>query len=147
MNYLEHQFMEIENLTDKHKKTLEQRSSQQEFYSELHRLLDTKYIVYHQEYIEFKGTPEYKIMNEKQQNFYASRWKETSDRCKKELDNYEKNRSIDPDTHKALDGLYTSEKLSAGYACILMYILAFDWEDPSNLENAKQAYKDRKRYK
>ena len=147
MNYIEHQFNEIEDLMDKHQKTLGERSSQKKFYSELHRLLDTKYIVHHLEYIEFKGSTEYKRMSEKTQDFYASRWKETPDRYKMELDNYEKNRSIEQDTHKALDGLYNSEKLSAGYACILMYILTFDWNDPSNLENAKQAYKDRKKYK
>ena len=132
---------------DKHEKTLEQRSSRKEFYSELHRLLDTKYIVYHQEFVEIKGSLEFKRMYEKAQSFHTDRWKETSDRCKKELDNYEKNRSIDEDLHKALDGLYNSEKLSAGYAFILKCNLTFDWKEHSNLENAKQAYKDRKKYR
>ena len=147
MNYLEHQFREIANLMEKHGKTLEERSSQKEFYSELHRLLDTKYIVHHQEFVEFKGTTEYKKMSEKDQNFYASSLKETADRCKMELDNYEKNRSIDDDLHKALDGLYCGEKLSAGYAFVLKCNLISDWENPSNLERAKQAYKHRKKYK
>ena len=147
MNYLEHQFMEIKNLIDKHEKTLEQRSSQKKFYSELHRLLDTKYIVHHLEYIEFKGSTAYKRMSEKAQDFYASRWKETPDRYKMELDNYEENRSIDQDTHKALDGLYNSGKLSFGYAFMLKCNLTFDWKDPSNLKNAKQGYRDRKKYR
>lgn len=147
MNYFEHQFKEIEDLTDKHKKTLELRSLRKEFYSEHHRLLDTKYIVHHQEYVEFKGSTEYKRMSEKVQDFHASRWKETPNRCKNELDNYEENRSIDQDTHKALDGLYNSGKLSFGYAFILKCNLTLDWKDPSNLENARQAYKDRKKYK
>ena len=129
---------------DKHEKTLTQRSSRKEFYSELHRLLDTKYMVHHLEFVEFKGSTEYKRMSEKAQDFYASRWKETPDKCKKELDNYEKNRSIDENLHKALDGLYNSEKLSAGYAFILKCNLTFDWQDTSN---AKQARKDRKKYK
>ena len=147
MKYIEHQFNEIENLMDKHEKTLTQRSSRKEFYSELHRLLDTKYMVHHLEFVEFKGSTEYKRMSEKAQDFYASRWKETPDKCKKELDNYEKNRSIDENLHKALDGLYNSEKLSAGYAFILKCNLTFDWQDTSNLKNAKQACKDRKKYK
>ncbi len=71
MNYLKIGFQEIEDLMDEHKKTLEQRSSQKEFYSELHRLLDTKYIVYHQEFVEFKESAEYKRMSEKNQVFYA----------------------------------------------------------------------------
>ena len=137
----------IEPLMDKHEKTLKERSLQKEFYSELHRLLDTKYIVYHQEVIEFKGSLEFKRMGEKDQDIYTSMRKETSDRYKKELDNYEKNRSIDENLHKALDGLYNSEKLSAGYAFILKCNLTFDWQDTSNFENAKQAYKDRKKYK
>lgn len=124
-----------------------ERSSRKEFYSELHRLLDTKYIVYHQELVEFKGELEFKRMDEKAQHFHIDRWKETPDKCKKELDNYEENRNIDEDLHKALDGLYNREKLSAGYAFILKCNLTFDWKDPSNLENAKQAYKDRKKYK
>ena len=147
MKYIALQFKEIELLMDKHEETLKQRSSRKKFYSELHRLLDTKYIVYHQEFVEFKGSTEYKRMSEKRQDFYARMWKETPDRCKKALENYEKNRSIDEDLHKALDGLYNSEKISAGYASILKYNLTFDWNDPSDLENAKQAYKDRKKYK
>lgn len=132
---------------DKHKKTLEERSSQKEFYSELHRLLDTKYIVYHLEFVEFKGSIEYKRMSEKQQDFYANMQKETSDRYKKELNNYEKNRSIDENLHKALDGLYKGEKLNAFYACMVKYNLISDWENPSHLENAEKAYKARKTYK
>ena len=147
MNYFELQFKDIENLIDKHRKTLEERRSQKELYSEHHRLLDTKYIVHHQEFVEYKGTPEYKRMTKKDQDFCDDRWKEKPDRCKKELDNYETNRSIDEELHKALDGLYCSEKLSARYACILMYILASDWTDPKNLKNAKQAYNYRKKYK
>ena len=147
MNYLQHQFNEIENLMDKHEKTLKERSLQKEFYSEHHKLLDTKYIVHHQELVEFKGSVEFKRMGEKDRNFHTGRWKETPNRRKEELDNYEKNRSLDGSLHKALDGLYTSEKLSAGYACRLMYILTSDWENPNNLENARQAYKDRKKYR
>ena len=66
---------------------------------------------------------------------------------KQELDNYEKNRGIDEDLHKALDGLYCREKLRADYACILKYNLISDWEDSSNLENAKKAYKTQKKYR
>lgn len=147
VKYIDLQFKEIELLMDKHEETLKQRSSRKKFYSELHRLLDTKYIVYHQEFVEFKGSAEYKRMSEKQQDFYASRRKELPDRWKKDLDNYERNRNIDEKSHKALDGLYCSEKLNAFYAFILQCSLTSDWEDPSNLENAKQAYKDRKKYK
>lgn len=147
MKYIDNQFKEIESLMDKHEETLKQRSSRKKFYSELHRLLDTKYIVYHQEFVEFKGSAEYKRMSEKQQDFYVRIQKETPDNFKNELDNYEKNRIIDEDLHKALDGLYNSEKLTAGYAFILKCNLTFDWKDLSNLENAKQAYKDRKKYK
>lgn len=60
MNYLEIGFQEIKNLTDKHKKTLIERSFQKKFYSEHHKLLDTKYIVHHQEFVEFKGELELK---------------------------------------------------------------------------------------
>ncbi|MYB63548.1 hypothetical protein F4X73_02565 [Candidatus Poribacteria bacterium] len=147
MNYIEHQFEEIEKLTDKHEKTLNERSLRKEFHSELHRLLDTKYIVHHLEFVEFKGSTDYKRMSEKTQDFQASMWREIPDRCKKELDNYEENRSIHEDTHKALDGLYNSGKLSFGYAFILKCNLTVDWKDASNLENARQAYKDRKKYK
>lgn len=147
MKYIDLQFKEIEPLMDKHEKTLKQRSSQRIFHSELHRLLDTKYIVHHQEFVEFKGSPEYKRMKEKGRSFYENQWKETSNRYKKELDNYEKNRNIDEGLHKALDGLYNGQKLSAGYAFILKCNLTSDWTDSSNLEHAKQAYKDRKRYK
>ena len=132
---------------DKHKKTLVERSEQKKFHSEFHRLLDTKYIIHHLEFVEFKGTFEYKRMDEKTQNFHTDRWKEQLDRYKTELENYEKNREIDEDLHKALDGLYCTEKLSAAYASRLMYILAFDWNEPSIFESAKQAYKDRKKYK
>lgn len=147
LNYLEIGFQEIEDLMDKHKKTLEERSSQKEFYSELHRLLDTSYIVYHLEYVAFKGSTDYKRMSEKEQDFYASRWKEIPDRCKKELENYERNRSIDQETYKALDGLYNGEKVSPSYAFILKCNLISDWEDPSNLKYTKQAYKDRKKFR
>ena len=147
MKYIELQFNELEPLMDKHEKTLEERSSQKAFYSELHRLLDTKYIVYHLEFVEFKGSTEYKRMGEKGRDFYENRRKETADRYKMELENYEKNRSIDEKLHKALDGLYCTEKLSAGYAFILKCNLILDWKDPRTLENAKQAYKDRKKYK
>ncbi len=58
LKYIEHQFNELEPLMDKHEKTLEERSSQKTFCSELHRLLDTKYIVYHLEFVEFKGSTE-----------------------------------------------------------------------------------------
>ncbi len=147
MNYLEHQFSEIEDLMEKHKKTLKERSSQKEFCSELHRLLDTEYIVYHQELVEFKGSNAFKRMEEKTRDFHGSRLKEISDRYKMELDNYEKNRGVDENLHKALDGLYNSEKLHAGYACMLKYNLISDWEESSNLENAKKkAYKTRKKY-
>ena len=147
VKYIDLQFEELELLMDKHEETLKQRSSRKKFYSELHRLLDTKYIVHHQEFVEFKGSTEYKRMNEKQQDFYASRCKELPDRWKKDLDNYETNRSIDEKLHKALDGLYCSEKLHAFYAFILKCNLTSDWKDPSNLENAKQAHKDRKKKK
>ena len=144
MKYIEHQFKEIEDLMDKHEETLKQRSLQKKFYSELHRLLDTKYIIYHQEFVEFKGSAVYKRMSEKNQDFRARRWQETSDKCKKELDNYEKNRSMDEDLHKALDGLYNSEKLSAGYAFILKCNLTFDWKDPSYLEMRNRRIKTEK---
>ncbi len=86
-------------------------------------------------------------MGEKGRIFYANWRKETPDRYKMELENYEKNRSIDENLHKALDGLYCREKVSAGYAFILKCNLILDWKEPITLENAKQAYKDRKKYK
>ena len=81
--------------------------------------MDTKYIIHHLEYVEFKGSTEYKRMSEKAQDFYASKWKEIHDRYKMELDNYEENRRIDQDTYKALDGFYNSGKLSFGHAFIM----------------------------
>lgn len=146
MNYIEQQFKEIEILMDKHKKTLKQRSTQKEFYSEFHRLLYTKYIVHHQEFVEFKETPEYHRMSEKEQDSYINMRKETPDRYKKYLDNYEKNRCIDGGLHKALDGLYNSEKVNAGYAFILKCNLISDWGTPGNKKNAKHAYNARKKY-
>ena len=147
MNYIEHEFKAIEDLMDRHETTLEERSSQKEFYSELHRLLDTKYIVYHQEFVEFKGAPEYKRMSEKSQDFKTRMMKETSDRYKMELGNYEKNRSIDESLHKALDGICNSGKVSPTYAFILKCHLTFDWEDSKNLENARQTYNHRKKFR
>lgn len=146
MKYIEHQFNELETFIDKHDKTLEERNSQKEFYSEFHRLLDTKYIVHHQEFVEFKGSLEFKRMDEKARKFHTDRWKKSPDRYKAELDNYEKNRSVDENLHKALDGLYNSEKLRLDYACRLIYLLTSDWNDPRSLANARQAYKDRKKY-
>ncbi len=95
MSYLKIQFMEIDNLMDKHRYTLKARSSQIEYYSKFHRLLDTKYIVYHQEFVVSKRTPEYKCLSREDQDFCKKRWKETLERCKKELENYENNRSVD----------------------------------------------------
>ena len=138
--------MEIDNLMDKYEKILKERSSQKVFCSEHHRLLDTKYIVYHQEFVEFKGSNQFKRMGEKDREYQVSKWKETPKICKNELDNYENNRSIDEDLHKALDGLYSSEKLNPRYAFILKYNLTSNWKDPGYLESAREAYQDRNKY-
>ena len=74
MKYIKEEFIEIENLMEKHKKTLKERSSEKTYYSEFHRFLDTAYIVHHQELVEFKGSNAFKRMEEKERDFQVSRW-------------------------------------------------------------------------
>ena len=117
------------HLVDKHMKTLEDRKDSCGGYKyEYERYLDECNWGAKQEWVHSKNT---------EIKFYVDQYKEEFDKHKRNWDHYIRNKDIDPNLFKRLNGL-----LHGKYGhCFQMYHLTSDWRQEDMLQSAR-GYKE-----